>query len=838
MRLSTVEMRLAWLRWRQGLTRPAGLLGLAGAASLAGVLVWAWLAGYFAPVGGPDLMFSPAARHFAETHGTWSRVLDPADGRFDPAAWGFRYPVAAWCLWLEVLGLAAWPLTSLVTAAPRRGGWLLAKFSGLLLTAYLAWLPASLGLGSFGRTSLLAALGAVILAAAAAAWRQRAALGQALTRGWRELLVGEGAFWLLFALGLALRLGNPDLWHPWFGGEKPMDLALLNAVVRAVHFPPPDPWFAGGYLNYYYFGQVLAGSLVLFTGAPVPVAYNLALAAWFAFTGVGAVAVGEALYRRLSGRDSPERSWAAGGLAAGLTLLIGNLAQGRVAARWLAGARLGGWQWYWDASRAIPAPRGEAQPITEFPLFSFLYGDLHAHLLAFPLFLGLLALAVHRLPAPGRAAPPAGAWLGAAALCLGALGVTNTWDLPAGLCLVAAGLLAAAWAGGWAARGRALAGAGLTAGLAWLLFWPYHHFFRSAYAGLNLWTGSRTPLDSVLLIHGLFLFVGLAWLLARPWWLGPAPRRSLTVGWWLLALAGAGTLGLAGEWPAAVAWGLGAPALGWFLADTRPAAWRLALLLWLLPLAQLAGVEHLALQGDIGRMNTVFKFYLEMWLVWAGLAGALAVWLWDLPRPAARRAFRVGFLILAGASLLYPLTAAPARWADRLASAAGLTLDGRAFLASAWHRENEREFPLKWDLRAMEWLEESVAGRPVIAEAQLPQYHWAARYSSQTGLPTILGWPWHETQQRAAVRPNPIPGREADVAALYHSTDPRVYLPILRKYRVAYVIVGPVERAVYPAAGLAKFAAERGRYWDAVYQNPGVTIYRMRPLPPAPEARP
>jgi hypothetical protein len=92
-------------------------------------------------------------------------------------------------------------------------------------------------------------------------------------------------FAVLYAAAIALRVSNPDLWAPGYGGEKPMDFAILNAVVHADAFPPPDPWFAGGRLNYYYGGFVPVAALAKLTGTPAAVATNLAVALWMALTG-------------------------------------------------------------------------------------------------------------------------------------------------------------------------------------------------------------------------------------------------------------------------------------------------------------------------------------------------------------------------------------------------------------------------------------------------------------------------------------------------------------------------------------------------------------------------
>ena len=70
----------------------------------------------------------------------------------------------------------------------------------------------------------------------------------------------------LFGIMVVIRLGNPDVWDVIWGGEKPMDLSYLTAVMRSTTFPPYDPWLAGGYLNYYYYGFVFVGALAKLLG--------------------------------------------------------------------------------------------------------------------------------------------------------------------------------------------------------------------------------------------------------------------------------------------------------------------------------------------------------------------------------------------------------------------------------------------------------------------------------------------------------------------------------------------------------------------------------------------
>ena len=94
-------------------------------------------------------------------------------------------------------------------------------------------------------------------------------------------------------------------------------------------------------------------------------------------------------------------------------------------------------------------------------------------------------------------------------------------------------------------------------------------------------------------------------------------------------------------------------------------------------------------------------------------------------------------------------------------------------------------------------------------------------------MPGVLGWNWHQRQQRGFLAYNGIASRLTEIPYFYQTTVVEDALEFLKKYRVAYIIVGQLERIYYPGEGLNKFEQYDGVYWREVYRFADTVIYQV-----------
>jgi len=817
-----------------------------------------------------------------------------------------------WYLAVLLCGWLAFPLVyRLLPYLPDRG-LSFSKLIGLLLWGYIWWLLTSFHILQNDSGGVVIGLAAVAALSLLVLWRaDRPALIQWLRDNRTTVILVEGVFLLAF-LGWAWVRGTyPDA----AGTEKPMELAFINAILNSPTFPPHDPWLSGYAISYYYFGYAMVAMLARFTGTPGAVAFNLALASWFALS---ASAAGGLLYDLLSvrseakGQSGGQGAQSASLLAPLFLLLVSNLegflemlhALGLFWDRTSAGLtssfwswlgiqelvnpptepfswipeRLGG-IWWWRASRVLEdfdLAHNSREIIDEFPFFSYMLGDLHPHVLSMPFVLLAVGLALHLylrersrpVSVQPEAAPAgSGSWIDAldfgelvrlarepetwlAVLVLGGLSFLNTWDFPIYLGLYgAAYLLAAYQRDGWQWK---LAGnfvallvpMGIAGILAYL---PFYLGFQSQAGGLLpslvfFTRGVHLWVMFAPLLLPIFLWVARKAYHQKPDWLsGLWFAVAVVFGLWALSiglglvvqsndsLAGiyggnqslviesiGRRLAQPGAWLTLLAllvlvWGLLA-ARNDQESEKRPSengpvgADAFVLLLALLGTGLVLFPEFFYLRDQFGwRMNTIFKFYYQAWIVWSVAAAYGSVMVWRAVRGAAGLVMRAAWVVVVAAAMAYTVFGIR----DRLQGfdLQTWTLDGSNYLA---------RFSPK-DLEAIHWLAQAPDG--VVAEAVGGSYTGYARVSTFSGQPSVLGWPGHESQWRGGAKE--IGSREPDIEQLYRTRSWQQAEEILARYNIRYVYVGAMEESKYGKSLVFD------RNLAVAYQNDQVTIYEV-----------
>ena len=594
----------------------------------------------------------------------------------------------------------------------------------------------------------------------------------------RDAFSGQGkwvlVFLVFFFFMLELRFINPSISF----AEKFMDHAFLASVMREPIIPPADPWFLGGTLDvYYYLGYWMFGALGIVSGVPSNIVFNLALPTVLANAAVGMYALGHLLSNRLHWLPL-------------LTFLVVN-----PSLIWQAILGKSPGSILWDSTRTIP------DTIHEYPAFSFVWGDVHAHVVSIFNQVFLLFLLVYALKNWKGMAPNHRLILSClCALSLGSMPLINTWDvLLYAPVTVLFGLLI--WYENKGERDssgksrennpvRRIAGSPfafllLVPILSFLVYLPYYlQLNTGGIQGIGI-VHTPSPVSAFLLVHGLFLLIFLAYL----------SRDIIRMPLLLLIpvpfiLAGYAAAGIA------------ALPLAYFLAKKRSDP---AELLAICGLVVIILCDFFYLKDNMGevyyRMNTVFKFYLPAWILMASSGFAMLARMLERPVAGLRitRGMKTGALLIVVAVLLAAPLAIPLEYSYRSA-----TLDGLSWLDTAH----------PGDAQAVTFLR-SLEGRYGLVEAEGGDYTYYSRISSSTGIPAIIGMPFHEYMWRAD---GWYGERVNDVRLIYE--DPAQTVTLMKKYNATLLYVGDTERERYTVK-----ADEAGL--PLLYNQSGVQIYTL-----------
>ena len=836
----------------------------------------------------PTAMELPADRLEAQLNGgTWSGMFNRLSLLNQNQILGTIF----WYLLLLLIGWIVFPLVFKVFSGLPDRGYALTRMAGLLILTWIPWMLGSLKIFSFTRFSIIFAVFVLLGINLWIFFKNSTAILNYIKSNARFLILVEVIFGLLFCFSLYVRIGNPDLWHPWLGGEKPMDFAFFNAVLKSVYFPPENPWFSGHYINYYYYGYVVAAIPTKLLGIMPSIAFNLVLPSWFAMTGIGVFGITTNLYfgfnKKIPALETDpdkqkKRSYFnriknimpgqglmvfAGVFALAAVLFFGNFYEIKIlwknlpqvsnivqnngsenslvavisgASRVLSGeAELPGdaGQWYFAASRPI-LHDGPDTPIAEFPYFSFLYADLHPHLLTMPFYALALAWCLNMILDPIFSKK----WweriltLFLGSLFIGSFRALHTWDFPT---FIGLGVLVMTWI--ILKKRNSEIRQKLQSILIYclsfviltmILYSPFTHWFKTEYIGVEIWKGLRTPLKDYFVVFGLSLFIMFSLLIlelkedyqkARSLWFEKTSVKSLIP----ISVIAVVIFGMVLLWkndyqilalglPLILLWGYII-----FLKKDVSEYRRLIWILFAIGYGITFVVEVLVLKGDVGRSNMVFRMYLEAWFI-LGIALSVAAleifkklkeW-----RPLRRVGWVVVLQLLVLLALVYPFIATGKKINDRWPSTQNpvKSLDGSLFmlgdklinpdLLPAVYSDDGREIDLSMDYAGIQFMQDNISGSPVIVEGHTTEYRWGARYAIHTGLPSVIGWSWHTRQHNSLLDGSIFDKRIQEVVDFYNTTDMDAANQFLKKYHVRYIIVSGLERVYYSAEGIDKFA--------------------------------
>ena len=681
---------------------------------------------------------------------------------------------AIWWLAVLLLGWCSFPLCQYLFSGFRDKGYLVAKIFGIAGAGFLMWLGAATGIVPFTAGSCLGSV-AVFAVICWGVWitfnkkkNKDRKFWQFTGEWYQTALDDELVFTLLFLLWTYVAGFRPAA----YGTEKFMDYGFMMAMMRSTTLPAKDLWYAGSKINYYYGGQYFAVFLTKMMHTQVAQTYNLmrTLVAGFCF------AVPFGLVRQMV-LDSwkKEKPALLGGVLAGAGVsLAGNM-------HYVVIGKLLPWireifhlpkgdytYWFPNSTRYIGYyPAENDKTIHEFPSYSFVLGDLHAHVVNLMFVVALISLVYAMMKHHSSKG----------ALQAEAAGEKNFCKKQVAAALTDPHVLVFAF---------------LIGMFHWTNYWDFVIYYVMGGMGI-IWCNYQKYKElekphrmrmtaGISLLHAVWVFL-LATIAALPFTLqfqsmvsevALAQNHSRPYQWWLI-------------------WGL--PVIGavlFFWCVKREGAKKAD------PFGVLLGISALGLivipeivyvrdiyEKEYARSNTMFKLTYQAFTMFGILLGYALIRLWMEKKHVIRKVLTSAVFACFAGCCFYTATAVHAWFGQVWDPSQYQSLDATAYL--------ETTFPE--DAAAIRWLNDNVTGDPVVLEANGDSYSDYERVSAMTGLPTVLGWYVHEWLWRGDT--GALNERAQEVETIYTSTNQEEVKALLEKYQVEYIFVGAREREKY-----------------------------------------
>lgn len=687
-----------------------------------------------------------------------------------------------WYLLALVLGAAAMPLTGRLFRRFQDRGWMFSKVTAIAVSGFLTWFLVAVKIIKF--TTMTCIVVTLVCAAASLILycREQKAVFECIPFAHLDLVYAEE---LLFFAAFLLWTYFAGFHPAAYGTEKFMDYGFMEAMMRSKTLPATDLWYSQGKINYYYGGQYFAVFLTKLSGAKVELTYNLmrTFVAGLAFAMPFSL-----VHQMVTDRLGKTRSrWkktlpSVTGILAGISVSIaGNMhyvVYGQIIPfiQKLKGEEVSSY-WFPDATRYIGFnPDVEDKTIHEFPCYSFVLGDLHAHVVDIMFVLLLLGLLyawmkkVRTTELSGESMSRREFWkkqllmpqLLATGALLGMFHWTNYWDFVIYFVVTCGAALFMNIIG---QKGKIRWALGVTAAqaaeiliLATVIILPFTLQFDTSNMVQGIALAQHHSLPHQLLVlwglPGILTILFVVSLLIEK--LRGAEQKSL---YHLLTSI---------RLPDLFAVLMGLCAIG----------------LVLIP--ELVYVRDIYENGN-ARANTMFKLTYQAYIMF-GMTMIYAIF----------RLLIIGknkiLKVLAFIGLFFFV------WTCGYFGNSVHSWFGEVWKPSQYKGLNataflETDFPE--DVNGIRWLKENISDAPVVLEANGDSYSEYERVSAMTGLPTIMGWYVHEWLWRGNL--SDLNAKIEEIQEIYTSTDETRVKELLEEYNVSYIFVGSCERNKYGA---------------------------------------
>ncbi|GAB6105494.1 hypothetical protein JCM17039_22480 [Blautia glucerasea] len=708
----------------------------------------------------------------------------PAGVLLGMAVWllkGDVWTFLTWWLLAEVMGMAAMPLTGRLFREFDDKGWMFSKIVAIVVTGFLTWFLTAVKLLKFTTAACVGvslACGILFLFLGKAQHKKGI---ECLPMDHLELVYWEEVLFLAFFLLWTYLAG----FHPAaYGTEKFMDYGFMEAMMRSTTLPAVDLWYSEGTINYYYGGQYFAVFLTKLTGTKVELTYNL-MRTFVA--GLAFVLPYSLVYQMTKDRMGKKAAGAVGwkkavpqisGILAGLSVSIaGNMhyvyyGQIRPWLQKLTGQEPDSY-WFPDATRYIGFnPDVEDKTIHEFPCYSFVLGDLHAHVVNIMFVLLLLGLLYAWVKMVRKRTYDIGEpgtkefWekhllmpqILFAAVLLGMFRWTNYWDfviyfVVTGGVVLFTNIVLMKGQGKWVIGVTAAQAAEVLA-IGTIVILPFTLNFETMVQGVAVAQNHSLPHQLLILwgLPGILTVIFVISLLAEKL----VGVKNKTIYKFMKSL----------KLPDLFAMVMGLCAIG----------------LVLIP--ELVYVRDIYENGN-ARANTMFKLTYQAYIMF-GMTMAYVIFRMLVI------SYRKFLKVTAGIALVC-LVWTFGYFGNSVDSWFGEVKDPSKYQGLNATAFLETDFPE--DAAGIRWLKKNIKGSPVVLEANGDSYTQYERVSAMTGLPTVLGWYVHEWLWRNDVAD--LNTKSGDIELIYTSKDEKQVKDLLEKYNISYIFTGSCEREKY-----------------------------------------